>query len=387
LDCVVKWRLPSPPWNEDAFVAFGKNTFAAPCPVCRTPLDLGMQGVVAEELEEYTEGLVKLGVMCMAVTDQDVHEVFEVKPVPILDEQLLALYRNTTAPKELDAIVHYVLSKARPIELLKQVVNVESIDAVARFLKYVGLYPWSASLTAWVHAVMKETVKWLSPVVRAIARVPHQSFCTFAASFAELMPKLATGAYVPYMEPLVNVLRTTRQTGSVTMHENILRTLAELDVAEQPTLVAGVDAIDAVALYLDDDMVGHTAACILRRKRLDASILPAVHAMSCRRKYMNHTVALVNTIENLPKNETGSMILEQLLKFIKRPVNRAGPTLRAIQKLSSDMNAGSICESLGDIMRLWMQCPTVNMDETLDLVKNYMWTQRNYASASESDTD
>ena len=379
--CVQKWRCPvSPSWHEDAFIECGRATFAAPCPVCRTPLEVGMQGVVDYD-DLHTEELVKLSVMCMAVTDRDLHEVFEVKPVTLWDDQLLALYGKTTNPKELDAIVHYVLSKNRPIELLKQVLNVESIDAVARFLKYVGLYPWSASLTDMVHAVMKDTVKWLTP-----EGVPHQSFCAFVASFAELMPKLAMGSFVPYVEPLVNVLRTTRQTGTVTMHESILSTLAGLDLREQDTLVAGVDAIDAIALYLDDDIVGHAAACILRRKRLNASILPGVHAMSCRRKYIHHTVALVNRIDILPQNETCGMILEQLLKYIKRPVQRAAPMLEAIQKLSVS-NAAAICESLGDIMRLWMECPTVNMDETLDVVKNYMWAQRNYASERESDSD
>jgi hypothetical protein len=336
------------------------------------------------EDNDFTQQLVKLSVMCMAVTDRDVHEVFEVKELHISDEELLALSLVATNAKDLDAIAHFVLSKNRPLAVLQAVVDVESMDAMARFFKYIGEYVWSTSLTEWVHALVQDRVKWLTP-----NGAPFSTFCAFVTSFAMLVPKLATGAYVPYLVPLVEVLRTSRQTGTVTMHEAILRMLSTLDMgALDNRLVAGVEAIAVVAMYLDDDMLGHTAACILRRKHVTASILPALHGMSCRRKYMNHTVALVNAIEVLPKNETCTLILEQLLKHIKRPMRRVRPTLLAIQALSCDRNAGTVCESLGDIVRLWMQCPVVNMDETMDLVKNYMWTQRNYASETEaSDSD
>jgi len=329
---------------------------------------------------EWARALVRLRVMCTAVTDRDMHEVFDVPELPIDDPLLLNLYRETSDPKELDAIAHFVLIKNRPFDVLKQVVRLDNIDAMARFLKYVGGYPWSESLTQWMPLVMKETARWLSP-----DGVSYPSHCAFVTSFVKVMSENVCYENEAYLLTIVELLRASRQTGSLSMHEAILNTLGDYDRGVQDhLLVAGVDAIATVALYLDDDVVGHKAARLLKFKRLNASILPSVHAMSCRRKYLNDTVMLVNKIVDLPENETCTMILEQLLKHIKRPVAHPGETLMAIQALSSSANAGSICESMGDIMRLWLECPAANMDTTLDLVKGYMWTQRNFVSDSET---
>ena len=378
MECVLKWRLPdSPPWTEDAFVTFGKTTFASPCPMCRGPLDLGMRGVAVEYT--WTRYLALLSIMCTAVTGSDIHEVFDTLEVVVSDEELLELSKSTSTVNQLDAIAHFVLSKDRPIDVLKQVVHLDNIDAMARFLKYVGSYAWSASLTAWMHTVMAETSKWLSP-----GGVMWPSHCMFVTSFAKVMTENKCVENEQYLGALVESLRASRQTGSLTMHDTLLHTLKVYDRgAHDPLQIAGVDSISVVARYLDDDVLGHLAARLLKFKHIDASILPMVHAMSCRRKWLNDTVMLVNKIADLPANETRSMILEQLLKHIKRPVGHAKETLMAIQALASDANAGAICESLGDIMRLWMESPAVNMDETLDLVKAYMWKQRNYVSETE----
>jgi len=39
---------------------------------------------------------------------------------------------------------------------------------------------------------------------------------------------------------------------------------------------------------------------------------------------------------------------------------------------------------MGDIMRLWLRAPEIRLDDLLELIKDYMWTQRNYLSDTES---
>ena len=357
----------SPPWDEDAFVALGRRTFAAPCPTCRSPLEMGMGGVDAGFWEPLaTRQLSILSVMCMAVMDKNLHEVFGTNEFVVSDETLLSLSEMSDT-KFVDAVVHYVLRKNSSLEVLEQVIKWDSIDDMTRFLKYVGGYETedyvrSVHLASMMPRVMESTVKWLSP-----DGVPYVKHCAFVEAYA--MAMMHRGLYKDKLPILAELLRTSRQTGTREMHNAILTLLDNYDDGPRDK-IAGLDAIGVVALYLDDDELGRRAANILKFKTLDASILPSLFGMSCRRKYLTETCTLVNKI-CVPPN-AGTNILEQIMRHIKWPVRCAASTLQTINSLITKDNAGLVCEGMGHLMQLWMRCPSRSMDYTLEMIKVYM---------------
>ena len=374
-ECLLSWRLPmSPPWDEDAFVALGRRTFAAPCPTCRSPLEMGMGGVDAGVDAGFWEPLATrrlsiLSVMCMAVMDQNLHEVFGTNEFIVSDETLVSFIKMSkmSDTKFVDAVVHYVLRKNSPFEVLEQVIKWDSIDDMTRFLKYVGGYETedyvrSVHLASIMPRVMESTVKWLSP-----DDVPYTKHCAFVEAYA--MAMMHRGLYKDKIPILAELLRTSRHTGTREMQFAILAVLDKYDDGPRDK-VAGLDAIGVVALYLDEDELGRRAANILKFKTLDASILPHLFGMSCRRKYLTETCTLVNKIR-VPPN-AGTNILEQIMRHIKWPVRCAASSLQAIDSLITKDNAGLVCEGMGHLMQLWMRCPSVTMDHTLEMIKVYM---------------
>jgi hypothetical protein len=328
---------------------------------------MGMGGVDAGFWEPLaTRQLSILSIMCMAVMDKNLHEVFGTKEFIVSDETLMS-FSKMGDTKFVDAVVHYVLRKNSPFDVLEKVIKWESIDDMTRFLKYVGGYETedyvrSVHLASIMPRVIESTVKWLSP-----DDVPYMKHCAFVEAYA--MAMMHRGLYKDKIPILVELLRTSRQTGTKEMHGAILTLLDKYDDGPRDK-IAGLDAIKVVALYLDDDEMGRLAANILKFKTLDASILPNLFGMSCRRKYLMETCMFVNKIR-VPPN-AGTNILEQIMRHIKWPVRCATSTLQAIDSLITKDNAGLVCEGMGHLMQLWMRCPSVTMDRTLEMIKVYM---------------
>jgi len=339
-----------------------------------------MRGVAETEEAAWKWQLAVLSVRCMAVTDQDMHENFECKEVRVEDETLVAMSDATKDWKELDAIVHYVLSKDRPLAVLKRVIKMHSIEAMTRFLKYATSYEWSEALNHIAVMAINDTAKWLDS-----EGVDHEVHCAFVASYANALVHMeqhgSSDARAQVngrdrLPVLVDLLRASRSNGTYDMHSALLHAVKTFDTPQE--------AIQVVAMYLEDEHLGRLAARMLRYKDVDAEILPYVYGMSCHRKNLTRTCMLVNKIA-LPNDDMCTKILEQVLRGIKRPVTRdAESVLRAIQSLTTVSNVGSVCESMGDIMRLWLRAPEIRLDDLLELIKDYMWTQRNYLSDTES---
>jgi hypothetical protein len=135
-------------------------------------------------------------------------------------------------------------------------------------------------------------------------------------------------------------------------------------------------------MYLDHEVLGRRSAQILKFKKIDASILPYLNGMSTQRKYVMETCLFVTKMD-VPKN-MGTFILQQIMRHISWPVRHAALTLRAIDLLTTEENARTVCENMGHVMQLWMRCPNVPMNNTLDMVKAYM---RECEVDSEVDSD
>ena len=392
LECVLGWRLPVvSPWEEDAFIMHGRRTFASPCPICRTPLGMGLEDVKLENVnkrdsDKWNLQFAMLSVMCLAITDKDPSEVFELPAVAVDDDALLSLCDDTNDARELDAIFVYSVMKNRPLEMVTKTVKIDNICAMTRLLKhgYWEEYEHSQELMEFVRTkVMSETATWLT----SHTRLPYIVYYEFFASYAGAMLAYNDDAlswHRDQMPLLVNCLRETRLKGGYEMHHAILVAIEAYDTAE--AVVMDAQTIFVVASYLEHNLLGGDAAKMLKNKPMDATMLPFVHNMSWMRKYLKETCLMVNKIDIQETSYYTANILAHIMHQIQgQTVSDGELVLTTIKKLTTEESAKCVCEGMGDVMRLWLEHPNVDMDETLDVIKAYMWKRRNYASDHEEE--
>ena len=97
---------------------------------------------------------------------------------------------------------------------------------------------------------------------------------------------------------------------------------------------------------------------------------------------------MVHKIEIQETSYYTANILVHIMQQIQgQTVNDGELVLTTIKKLTTEESARCVCDGLGDLMRLWLEHPTVDMDQTLDAIKAYMWKQRVYASDHEEEEE
>jgi len=329
LKCVLKWRALDPVWDEDEFRTKGRQTFAAPCPLCRSPLELGMNAVKPFEVV-LSMTSAQISVMCMALTDSEPCYVFGCVSTEVNDEALVE-YSEMADGRELDAIVHYVLKTNRSFELLEKVVKMDSIEAMTRFLKYVCTwrdYEWSKDLEVMMMRVMNHTAKWLK----------NDDYVFIETYAVAMRHQMIHRDKIPL---LMDVLQRTQTFGSFEMHDEVLTTIEAYDEDDKDT-IAGMDAIPVIAAYLST--LPLLVVPLLLRKRLDSSLTRYVWDLSTRPYYLRETCLMV-TVLDVVHDEMDDTILKNIMDLLERccqPGLDVELMVEAIDKLVTAKNVDMI---------------------------------------------